>query len=76
MTKPKFPPAKLWAALGRAVEEGVAFGWHRAFKHVNLGDSRSRQRFFENDAQAAREQIEDEVRNAIAEAFDFGDGEQ
>lgn len=51
-----------YKVLSRAVEEGIAYGWRRAHKHV------------ENPDEAAiQESIHNEVMNAACEWFSFRD---
>ena len=54
--------AKDWLILSRAVEEGVTFGWNRAFKHTSTPEQ-----------DVACDHIAQEVLNAISEVFDFDD---
>jgi hypothetical protein len=52
--------AKEYDVLTRAVEEGVAYGWNRAYKHTT-----------KPDPDQAREEIYQAVVNSICEVFDF-----
>lgn len=54
-----------YTVLDRAVEEGIAYGWRRAHKHVASPD--------EAAIQAA---IQDAVMNSIAGVFKFDDGNE
>jgi hypothetical protein len=51
-----------YPVLCRAVEEGVAYGWQRAHKHVDAPD-----------AETIEEQIVTAVLNEICQYFDFDD---
>ncbi|MFL6603420.1 MAG: hypothetical protein ACJ8R9_19120 [Steroidobacteraceae bacterium] len=46
--------------LCRAVEEGVAYGWRRAHKHIDAPD-----------AQTIEEQIVEAVLSEVSQNFDF-----
>lgn len=52
--------AKVWPLLEDAVEAGIAYGWHRAHKHVETPEP-----------DAIRDAIQAAVMNAIAERFDI-----
>lgn len=67
MMRPKRPvrgglKVRTYPVLCRAVEEGVAYGWQRAHKHVDAPD-----------AQTIEQQIVTAVVNEICEYFDFDD---
>lgn len=55
---------KEYLILERAVEEGIAHGWRRGFKHQPTDPP-------EGCADAVREALREEVLNAICEVFDF-----
>jgi hypothetical protein len=55
------PPLRLHAIISGAVEEGVAMGVRRAFKHTDRPTE-----------EALREHVEREVMNALDEVIDFG----
>jgi hypothetical protein len=48
--------------IERAVEEGIAYGWNRAHKHVD-----------EPDAEAIKDQIHTAVMGALYEVISWGD---
>ena len=52
--------ARAYAILQRAVEEGVAYGYQRAHKHVDSPDG-----------DAIKAAIEQAVMDAICEVFEF-----
>lgn len=54
--------AKSYVIMERAVEEGIEFGWNRAYKHTESPEP-----------ELIREKIAQEVMNAICDVFDFGD---
>lgn len=60
LMKPK-PRAKLYPVLVQCVEEGAAFGVHRAFKHVD-----------HPAAGAICEHVEREILNLLCERLDLG----
>ena len=49
-----------WVILSRAIEEGVAYGWNRAHKHID-----------DPSPEAIRSEIEQAVENSISEVFVF-----
>jgi len=51
-----------WAVLSRCVEEGIAYGWRRARKHVDNPSE-----------DAVKVEIENAVMNAVCEYFRFSD---
>lgn len=53
---------RAYPLLVRAVEEGVEYGWRRAFKHTDTPEP-----------DAIKDQIMTAVTNAICEYFDFDD---
>ena len=53
---------RAYPVLCRAVEEGVAYGWRRAQKHIDTPD-----------AQTIEEQIVTAVLNEVCQYFDFDD---
>jgi hypothetical protein len=53
---------RAYPVLCRAVEEGVAYGWRRAHKHIDTPDVKS-----------IEEQIVTAVLNEICEYFNFDD---
>jgi hypothetical protein len=53
---------RAYPILSRAVEEGVAYGWRRAHKHVDAPDAKS-----------IEEQIVTAVLSEICEYFNFDD---
>lgn len=52
--------AKTYPLMREAVEAGIAYGWHRAYKHTNTPEPA-----------AIMEAIEEAVMNAICERFEF-----
>lgn len=59
---------KPWPVLVQAVEDGVAHGWRRAFKHDSSDEPPDSVR------QRVADQITEHVLTEICEAFDFPDG--
>ena len=55
---------RAYPVLCRAIEEGVAYGWRRAHKHLDAPD-----------AQTIEEQIVTAVVDEICQYFDFDDTE-
>jgi hypothetical protein len=53
---------RAYLVLCRAVEEGVAYGWQRAHKHIDTPD-----------AETIEEQIVTAVLNEVCQYFDFDD---
>jgi hypothetical protein len=53
---------RVYPALCRAVEEGVAYGWRRAHKYVDTPDE-----------ETIKERIVTAVLSEISEYFDFND---
>ena len=53
---------RTYTVVSRAVEEGVAYGIQRAYKHTDAPERESLQ-----------EHLEHEVVNALCEIIDFGD---
>ena len=53
---------RLYPLVERAVEEGVASGWHRSFKHTD-----------KPSYDDATDTITQAVMNSLCELFDFGD---
>jgi hypothetical protein len=53
---------RAYPVLCRAVEEGVAYGWQRAHKHIDTPD-----------AETLKEQIVTAVLNEVCQYFDFDD---
>lgn len=51
---------RAYPVLCRAVEEGVAYGWRRAHKHIDTPD-----------AETIKEQIVSAVLNEVCQYFDF-----
>lgn len=63
MAKKKVAPSvNLWRIISRDVEEGLAYGMNRAYKHT---DTPSRDDILEH--------LQREIMNALAEDIDFGD---
>ena len=60
--------ARAYPLIVEAVEVGVAYGWHRAWKHRDGEPD-------EDAADPMREEIEQAVVGAICERFDFDDAE-
>ena len=56
---------RAYPVLCRAIEDGVAYGWRRAHKHLDAPD-----------AQAIEEQIVTAVVNEICQYFDFDDTQE
>jgi hypothetical protein len=56
---------RAYPVLCRAIEEGVAYGWRRAHKHVDSPD-----------AATIAEQIVTAVINEVCQYFDFDDDAQ
>jgi hypothetical protein len=56
---------RAYPVLCRAIEDGVAYGWQRAHKHLDAPD-----------AQTIEEQIVTAVVNEICHYFDFDDTEE
>lgn len=54
--------AKTYPLMREAVEAGIAYGYHRAFKHTNTPEP-----------QAIMDEIEQAVMNEIAARFTFSD---
>jgi hypothetical protein len=53
---------KVYEVIRRAVEEGVAYGYQRAFKHTDTPSE-----------ETIKEQIEHAVMNAVSEVIDYDD---
>lgn len=58
--KPKFPKARIYEILSRAIEAGVAHGWRRAHKYSE-----------DPGEEVIKHQIEQEVMSAICEIFEL-----
>ena len=56
---------RAYPVLCRAVEEGVAYGWRRAHKHIDAPD-----------AETIEEQIVCTVLNEVCDYFDFDEHEE
>ncbi len=55
-----------YAVISRAVEEGIAYGYQRAHKHLDRGGVAS--------ADTIKAEIETAVMNALSEVIKFDDG--
>jgi hypothetical protein len=53
---------RTYDVFSRALEEGIAYGYHRAHKHTDKPDE-----------EAMKEAIHQAVTNAVCEYFNFGD---
>jgi len=62
-TKPLVPHFQAYTLIERAVEEGAAIGWRRAFKYTETP----------TDEEAAAT-IASEVMNALCEVLNFNEG--
>ena len=56
---------RAYEVFRRAVEEGVAYGWHRAHKHTDTPNE-----------EHVKDEIVTRVLNEVCEYFDFGDVEE
>lgn len=56
---------KVWPVLQEAVEAGVNYGWHRAYKYTDTPDP-----------ETVRSEIQQAVMNALAERFDIASESQ
>ena len=56
--------ARVYRIVARAVEEGVGYGWHRAYKHVEMPPR-------EDFSRQAIDVIVNAVLNELSEVLDF-----